>query len=391
MQNLINFEKALKYNYLPAWQNQLSTEPSPFLASIRKVPLTSSKIKATAPYGLSGGFGFGTEGGQTPKSGAVPFEGFEIDAKDMYCNIEISNKAVHLTGDAGAMANALDTEVNAAYESAKWNVGRSLFGDGSGKLTDISAVTNSNVITVANHKHCKEGLIIDIYEDASSVAKVSARRILSVERNTDGTGKITIDGTAVTCQKGFITVQNSYGKEITGLGSIFDDKITKIYGVEKAASPYLKPTVIDCDGDIDDGLITSALRSAKQYKNSNVNLLMFGDKAFDAYLEYLRVNNIRNEKGDMSLNGGFKAINFTFSNTAVACVNESFVPDNEIWGVDTNVFEFHSFDWQFAELHGGGIFNLMEDSSAYRALLFNYGELICKNPGGCVRLLNCVA
>ena len=58
-QNLINFEKALKYNYLPAWQNQLSTEPSPFLASIKKVPLTSSKIKATAPYGLSGGFGFG--------------------------------------------------------------------------------------------------------------------------------------------------------------------------------------------------------------------------------------------------------------------------------------------------------------------------------------------
>lgn len=388
-QNLINFEKALKYNYLPAWQNQLSTEPSPFLASIKKVPLTSSKIKATAPYGLSGGFGFGAEGEATPKAGAVPFEGFEIISKDMYCEVEISNKAVHLTGDAGAMANALDTEVNAAYESAKWNVGRALFGDGTGKLTATSAVANSADVTVANHKLCKEGLIIDMYKTDATAPTVSTVRIKAVKRNPDGTGVITLDK-AVTCDAGFITVQNSYNREITGLGAIFDNSITKIYGVEKASSQYLIPTVMDADGDLGDGIITKTLRTAKQYKNSNINMLLFGDGAYDEYVEYLRVNNYRTE-ANLELKGGFKAMKFAFSNTEVACVNESFVPNGEIWGVDTNAFEFHSFDWQFAELQGGGIFNLMEDSSAYRALLFNYGELLCKNPGGCVRITNCIA
>ena len=388
-QNLINFEKALKYNYLPAWQNQLSTEPSPFLASIKKVPLTSSKIKATAPYGLSGGFGFGAEGEATPKAGAVPFEGFEINAKDMYCNIVISNKAVHLTGDAGAMANALDTEVNAGYETSKWNVGRALFGDGTGKLTTISAVNNSATVTVANHKLCKEGLIIDMYKDGATAPTVAAVRIKAVKRNSDGSGEITLNK-AVTCEKGFITVQNSFNREITGLGAIFDENITKIYGVDKASSQYLIPTVEDAAGEIDDGIITKTLRTAKSYKNSNINMLLFGDGAYDAYVEYLRVNNYRTE-ANLELNGGFKAMKFAFSNTEVACVNESFVPNGEIWGVDTNAFEFHSFDWQFAELQGGGIFNLMEDSSAYRALLFNYGELLCKNPGGCVKITNCIA
>lgn len=390
MQNLSTFEKALKYNYLPAWQNQLTTEPSPFLAAIRKVPLTSSKIKATAPYGLSGGFGFGAEGEATPQSGAVPFEAFEVNSKDMYCNVVISNKAVQLAKEPGAMANALDTEVQAAYETSKWNVGRALFGDGTGVLTTISALgTAGNTITVANHKLCKEGLIIDIYATDGTTPAITGRRITAVTRNTDGTGTITINGSATTVSAGFITVQNSYKREITGLKAIYDDNITKIYGVDKSSSPYLVPTVVDCGTDIDDGLITSALRTAKTYKNSNVDMLMFGDGAFDAYLEYLRVNNIRNEKGDLKLNGGYKAISFTFGNNDVACVNESFVPNDEIWGVDTKAFEFHSFDWQFAELQGGGIFNLMEDSSAYRALLFNYGELLCKNPGGCIRLTSC--
>ena len=388
-QNLINFEKALKYNYLPAWQNQLSTEPSPFLASIKKVPLTSSKIKATAPYGLSGGFAFGTEGAATPKAGAVPFEGFEIDSKDMYCNVVISNKAVQLTGDSGAMANALDTEVNAAYEASKWNVGRALFGDGTGKLTDVvPAGTSENKIKVENHKLCKEGLIIDVYNGDEEVE--ATVRIKHVKRNEDGTGELTVDKSIQIGDPAFITVQNSYNREITGLGAIFDDKITKIYGVEKASSQYLMPTVMDADGELGDGIITKTLRTAKQYKNSNINMLLFGDGAYDEYVEYLRVNNYRTE-ANLELNGGFKAMKFAFSNTEVACVNESFVPNGEIWGVDTNAFEFHSFDWQFAELQGGGIFNLMEDSSAYRALLFNYGELLCKNPGGCVRITNCIA
>ena len=118
-QNLITFEKALKENYLPVWRNGLTTEPTALLGKIKKVPLKSNKIVATAPVGLSGGFGFGAEGLATPAAGGVKFERFETNAKDMYVNIAISTKAVRLTGSGGAMANALDTEVKAAYETAK--------------------------------------------------------------------------------------------------------------------------------------------------------------------------------------------------------------------------------------------------------------------------------
>ena len=391
MQNLNTFEKALKENYLPVWRNQLGIEPSPLLSKIKKVPLASNKIVASAPVGLSGGFGFGEEGKATPAAGGVRFERFETNAKDMYVNVVISAKAVRLTGSAGAMANALDTEVKGAYATAKWNVGRALFGNSTGVLAKLSALgTAGNVLTVDDTKNLKEGLIIDIYKTggAAPVAGGAGRRIIAVDRAGK---KITVSGDAQTVEAGFITVQNSYNREITGLGTIFDDTVTSIYGLTKADNLFLKPVVHDAGGDIDDGIITKALREAKNDKNSNIDTILCGDEAYDNYVNYLRVNNIRVEDMSHTVNGGFKAIKFIFGNMEVDILNESFVPEKEMWGVDSTALELHSQEWNFAELQGGGIFNLMENQSVYRALLANYGDLICTNPGGCVRLTNCSA
>lgn len=386
-QNLLTFEKALKENYLPAWRNQLGIEPSALLGKIKKPALKSHKIVAAAPVGLSGGFGYGAEGQATPAAGGVRVESFETNSKDMYVNIVISEKAVKLTGSGGAMANALDTEVKGAYETAKWNVGRSLFGNGVGILTTISALSSAgNTITVADTSFLKEGLIIDIYKTGGLSPAIKGRRLISVDRENK---KITIGGDAVTVEAGFITVQNSYNREITGLGAIFDDSVTSLYGINKESNPFIKPTVVSGGSDIDDGVIWDALESAETNKNSKIDTLMFGKNAYKHYIEYLRVNNIRVEEISHTVTGGFKAIKYLFGNRVVDILYEQFVPANEVWGVEAGCLEFHSLDWNFAELQGGGIFNLMENQSCYRALLANYGDLICTNPGGCLRITDC--
>lgn len=388
-QNLVKFEKALKENYLPVWRNGLTTEPSALLGKIKKVPLKSNKIVATAPVGLSGGFGFGEEGMATPAAGGVKFERFETNAKDMYVNIAISAKAVRLTGSGGAMANALDTEVKAAYETAKWNVGRSLFGNGTGVLTDVTAV-DGNTITVTDTKFMKEGLTVDIYTEGQSVEekpKVKGVRILAVDR---ANSKITVSGTITgIAAKSFITVQNSYGKEITGLGAIFDENNKTIYGVDRSNNAYLYPTVVDANGNLDDGTLWDAVEQAETYKNSKIDMMLMGRAAYKSYVDYLRTNNTRIETITKDIVGGFKSLAFAFGNREIDMVYEQFVPDNEVWCVESGNLELHTQEWDFADLQGGGIFNLMEGSSVYRALLANYGNLICTNPGGCVAITNC--
>lgn len=418
MQNLLLIEKALKENYLPVFDNQIGIEPSALLSKIKQPMLVSDKIVATAPVGLSGGFGFSAEGEATPKSGNVPFTRFETRSRDMYVNVVISEKAVSLTGSGGAMVSALDAEIKGAYDTAKWNMGRALFGNGTGVLCKIrgaSSYSNGIVTITVNDTRClKEGLTVDLYAKGGDVpvSGGAGLRIVSVSKTgvsftpSGGSAEtvytVTLSGasanpsiSAVTVSGGaesgggFITVQNSYNREITGLGAVFDNSITSIYGMKKADNLFLKPVEYDASSDISDSCITKALRIAKNDKNSNIDMLLCGDSAFDAYADYLRLNNYRVEDKTTTLKGGFKAIRFVFGNSEVDIVNEGFVPDKEMWGVDTSSIEFPQKKWRFAELQGGGIFNLMENSSCYRALLVNYGELICSNPGGCVRIYNC--
>jgi len=382
-QNIPNIEKALKNNYLPLWRNQLNTDASIIMGKVGKKPLTSDKIVAAAPLGISGGFGFGAEGQATPAAGAVQFEGFETRAKDMYCEIIISDKATELTGPGGSMADALRAEIKGAYDAAAWNVGRSLFGNGQGILAQVTALAVAgNTFTVDNARNLIEGLTIDIYAAGGTVPAVAKRRITAINRATK---QVTIDGAATTLAAGFVTVQNSFMREITGLGAIFDDTITSLYGVDKAANIWIKPTVESGSGGIEDGIITRTLRNAERDKNSKVDMLLFGDDAYDAYVDYLRQNNDRIESRETPV-GGHRALKFVFSNREVLIANERFVPVNEMWGFETETIKFHNIDWGFAQLKGGGIFNLMETRSAYRALLRNYGSLIWDNPGGCVRI-----
>jgi hypothetical protein len=151
--NISDIGHILKDQYLPAVVNQIQTEPSAFLEKIKKTPLTGAgSIKWASPIGLNGGFGFGVDGEGTPKAGAQNYADFEIKPVDMYVNIEISDKTVKLANtDKNSMIRTLDTEIKSSYETAKWNLGRSLFGNGSGKLATVTANNSaSNVIKVSD-------------------------------------------------------------------------------------------------------------------------------------------------------------------------------------------------------------------------------------------------
>lgn len=389
-QTMDRISEIVKNYYLPAFRNQLGVEPSPFLEKIKKAPLTSSVIKAGAPVGINGGFGFGAEGAATPKAGGQGYKGFEANAADMYVDIQISNKTVQLATTEGAIIDALDREIKGSYEAAKWNVSRALFGDTRGILTDVTASSGAvNTVTVADTTRLIEGLVVDFYATSAAVGStpaVAGRRITAVDRVAK---KITFDGAATAISAGFITVQNSYGREIIGLGSIIDDTVTHVYGIKKADNSWVKPVVIDCKGDASDIALYKGVKEARDFKNSNINMIMMGDEAFVAYQEYMRTNNVVNVE-NMVFEGGSAGYRIHVGSNIVDVVNERFVKPGEAIGVDTNAFTLYESGWDFMA-KDGAIFVPMAGTSVYRALLANYGNLMCENPGGVVHFKNLIA
>jgi hypothetical protein len=313
----------------------------------------------------------------------------------MAVTLNISDEAIQASAnDKLAMVNLLDSEIKAGYEVAKWNVGRMLFGNGLGILSPVTSVAGNTVTLPADGtespNNIKEGLTIDIFAAgaAAGAAPTAAKRRITAVNRLVSPITFTFDGGTLTQTGGFVTNQLSYGNEITGFGAIFDDSIPSLYGVSKAAVPLIKPVVEDGAGDINDSIITRTLRTAQREKGSVIDMLLMGDDAFDLYVEYLRTNNIRNEKTDLSITGGFSAIDFLFGAGHVAIVNEGFIPKDEVWGFDTKKLGFYQLaDWDFVA-EGGSAFTLMPGTLVYNAVIAKYGNLICTNPGGCVRIKN---
>lgn len=387
-QTFAGIEKVMKEFYLPAWKNGVNLETTPLMTDAAHNNAAGKSIISAAEFGANGGFGFGTDSGVTPGSGRQMYEQFREEFKDIFCNIEITDKTIAQAKKGANIIDPLESEIKGAFKTAKYHVGRSLYGNGSGILAFFNASTEGYVIKVVSTKYLTIGSTVDIYdgtEDSHSLHTEKAR-IVGVNRRTN---EVSFDKIVGGLSEGFITLQNSYNMELTGLGSIFDPQVKTLYGLEKSENYYLQPIQVDAKQDINDTLIRKTLRDSTNYNNGNVNMLLCGNEAYDAYAEYLRLNGYRIEDHAMNLKGGFKAISFLNGEREVAVVNDKHIPGSEMWGFDKSAIAFYDLrDWDFVEHENGGLFTLVDGTSRFRALLACYTNVMCANPGGCVRIYN---
>lgn len=395
-----NAVAALKKFYLEAWDNQIGTKASPFYAMIKKVPhVSGEEFVSAAPAGLNGGIGFGADEGvnNAPDAGAMQYKQFHVPIVNMYATITIPDRAIQLSSSDKAFVNLLSEEIKGVNEAFAWNIGRSLHGSCDGKLASVTKATlkDTNYFSVDNTKNLKEGLIVDLYNHSANF--MARRRITNIKRSPESDGSylvyvnkpfVTSEEFGVTSGNGFITLQNSYNKELTGLKDILTPN-NNLYGVDRSNNIFLNPIIHDM-GDstvLTDDVIDKLLTKAQREKGADINMLMFSDEAFSAYKRYLQSTNQRHET-NFELNGGYKAIRYLSpTGKEVAVVKDEFVTENEVWGVNTDDFAFHKTDITPVS-KDGSMFERVAGSTSLQAILACYGNLITSRPGGCIRILN---
>ena len=253
---------------MPALDNQLTVEPSPFLEKIKKAPLTTENLVGAAPVGINGGFGFGAEGADTPNAGAMNDVRYTLQSKDLYVDVQISHKTITLgQSNKSVIINAVEPEIDSSYQSAKWNIGRSLFGDGTGVLAHLAdaAAQGDDTIYVDTADFLIEGLMIDLFASSSATSPADTLRVKAVSRvpDTDGYYEVVLNGEIGTALSagGFVTVQSSYNRELTGLGAIYDSSIATLYGLSKADHRHLVPTSVSANHDLTDIVLYDAVKN----------------------------------------------------------------------------------------------------------------------------------
>lgn len=378
--NLTNADKALKSFYLDAVSEQLNSKANPLLSMIEKSTddVWGKEVRKLAVYGMNGGIGAGTEDGDLPDATGNNYEQFVVSLKNLYGTIEISDKAVRASeNNSGAFVSLLNSEMEGLLKASAFNFGRMLFGDGSGNLGKVTAIT-SGVITLDSVKNVIEGMVVDFRTSGGEAIEGAAgRRILAVDRKNK---KITVSGTTLTTDtvavNSIVTVQGSYNNEITGLKAIFSDS-GSIYGLSRATHSWLIPYMRTSAGSITEVMIQTAIDEIEAQSGGNVDLIVCSWGVRRALQALFAAN--KRIIDVVELAGGYKAMSYN----GIPIVADRFCPDGTMYLLNTADFTLHQLcDWQWLEGDDGKVLKQVAGKPVYSATLVKYADLICARPNG---------
>lgn len=382
MIDLTTAQNALKDAYLGVICNQLNTQSNPLLAKIKQSSsdVYGKQIIKMAPVGLNGGVGAGSETGLLPTANENNYVQFKTTLKNLYGTIEISDKAIRASAsNNGAFVDLLTAEMEGLLTASKFNLGRMLYGDGSGAVATVASYT-SGVTVLDNVKNIIEGMVVDVYTDVG-VLKNSGLRISSVDRVNKRIYFTTTPTTAL-AEDDIIYVQGSKGNEITGLEAIFGSN-TYLYGLKKSDNLWLNPYKSTTSQEISDELLQTAVDFLEENSGSNIDFISCGAGVKRAYQSYLAC--YRRNIDITMLEGGYKAMTFN----GIPVVSDRFVPDDTLYLLDTSKFTLHQLcDWEWIEAEGGKILRQKAGYPAYTATLVKYADLICDLPSGQAKISN---
>ena len=290
--------------------------------------------------------------GELPEAAGNNYDQFVLTLKNLYGKIEISDKAVRASeNNVGAFVNLLNAEMEGLLKASSFNFGRMLFGDGNGTLATVSAIATDGTITVDSVKNIVEGMVCDFVEaNGTAISGATARRVVYVDRAEK---KIKVSGTALSTSVvpvgSIITVQNSYGKEITGLGAIF--KATgSLYGLDRSTHKWLIPYMKENVGEISETVIQAAIDELEENTGSKVNFIVCSSGVKRAYQNHLA--SYKRNIDVMELKGGYKALSYN----GIPVISDRFCPEGTMYLLNTDDFALHQLcDWKWLEGEDGRV------------------------------------
>lgn len=175
--------------------------------------------------------------------------------------------------------------------------------------------------------------------------------------------------------EGFITIQNSYQKELNGIDYIFNPTTSdKIYGIDTSKFPYFVPETIEAE-ELTCDKIQETIDLVEEKSGSLIDFIIASYDMRRQYLSHLR--DIRSNVDYLNLDGGFKALSYN----GVPVYADKFVEKGTMYFLNSKDYILAQLgDWDWITGTNGNILLPAESSPYYVAHLVKYANLLCKRP-----------
>lgn len=376
MNSLSTMDRVLRSVYLDAVAQNLNRNTGLFYNKIEKssANVYGKEVVATCAFGINGGVSAVQETADLPVSTYTDYLNLRANLVNIYGNVEFSDKLVRISGKgASTPVDIINTELENLLYSAKFNLRRMLFQDGSGVLATITSIPSagSTYLVVDDTRNLAKGMIIDGMNGDSVMFQ--GYRIVSIDK---GAKKIKLekslpDSISVGDK---LYMRNSYESEIFGIPYLFDDSIPTFYGNTRAMASYAKPTKFSAET-----LTLSALQNCfdlvEENGNTETDIILCDYNLRRAYLTYLREYGLNVDYAETE--DGYK----TPLCYGVPMCAEIFVKPNTGYFLNTKDFVLAQLnDWSWIEGTNGSILHPIANKAGYSATLVKYCNLLCTRP-----------
>lgn len=387
--SIANLNAILQNDYLPGFKSQLNEELSYFYKLMEKNTSPSMGANETflVTFGRSGGIGSRTELGTLPTAAAASRLQINVVPKNLYARISLSDRLIKSSATGASFVNALDLEMKEMFRDAKDNLNRQMFGDGTGTLALCTAAAqiNDTVIAVDNTRYFAEGMVIDTIDMTGAPAAENIGRTITVVNEAANTITVTPALTGATAVNDIIVISGSYNLEITGLNAIMTPNNT-IYAVNRANNTWFNPGAINANGvALDDETMEQAIQRVDLKSGKKPEVILAGYRAYRVLKNYLAQFQRYSE-----IETRYDAGHITMSYNGIPVEQDKYQGDTTMDFLNiADTFELLSigelFDWMDMD---GAILKPVANTAAYEAILTNYAEIMCKQPGANTRITN---
>ena len=375
MVTLNSADSVLKSFYLDAVTETLNTKINPFLAKVEKTSenVAGKEVRKVLSCGFNNGITAGTETGDLPTAHGNEYNQIVVPLKNFYGTIEISDKALRASANSdGAFVNLLNDEMRTLVNTAKYNFGRMLYGDGSGILAVATSVNtdDENAFYVTNVQNFVVGMLVDVI---SGMTRVKDVKVISVDvLNSSVVFESATDLTELSDIRFVMPGVALEGHELSGLTAIFEGDM--LYGLDRTL-PGMKAYCDKEAGNPCDEKIQLALDMIEGTSGYKPNILICSADVKRSFVSYQRDCGVKVTM--IQLEDGTNAIDYF----GIPMVVDRFCPAKTMYLLNTDFFKMHQLcDWQWLETEDGKILKQTPGKPVYTATLVKYAELVCDNP-----------
>ena len=378
-----NADAALKDYYIDAVSAQLNESISPFFSAISKSAenVSGKDVNVAVVRGYTGNVIAGAEDGNLPGPYKNRYANITMPLKNIYGTIEISDKALRASRDSsGAFVNLLNAEMEGLISSARHNFQRMLFGDGTGKLFDITKRITFSEYAVSDVKDYYVGMAVDVYMINGKLSQEGTGVIIEKIDKEASTVTFGIEFTD-TIAKGTVYVHGSRDNELCGLGAIFN--AATLYGHDKSTDAFFAPHKVDAGNALTEDILSDVLDYMEEHFNSKINVILCSYKTRKKIAALVIAN--RRVVNSIDARTGYGAV--TVNDVPVYA--DKFCPDDAILFLNSEDFALYQLcDWEWLEDEDGKILKQVPGKASYSATLVKYAEIICRKPCGQAMLYN---